>query len=354
VSKGLARLIHASEQKETLLISCRSSFVRRCLFLALALCSVFLCGCRATEARDAAELPFTLKQIGPNVWAAISNPKSTAAAGANMGVVIVDDGVAVIDTSTGVDADGNFGTATATQLLATIRSLTPLPVRFVIHTHYHFDHVAANAVFADAGATVLAHRNVRGWIHSENLRMFGSGITTSQKAFIEALRAPDITYDQGVDLHLGAREIHVRTFPGHTGGDSVVLIPDAKVVFAGDLFWRNTVPNLVDASTTPWLDSLDTLTTNEADATFVPGHGDVGNAQDVAAFREYLVTLRTLVADAQAVGKSGEALVDSVIPALSDKYKDWDSFKDLARRNILEEAAELVGKKRTPQAQPAK
>jgi cyclase len=323
--------------------------MNRRLFLAFALCSFFLCACGATGVQDAAERPFTLKQVGPNVWAAISNPKSKAPAGANMGFVIGDDGVAVIDTSTGVDADGNFGTDTVTQLLAAIRTLTPLPVRFVIHTHYHVDHVAANAVFVDAGATVLAHRHVRDWIHSENLRMFGSDITPPHRAFIEALRPPAVTYDQDVDLHLGSRAIHVRSFPGHTGGDSVVLIPDAKVVFAGDLFWRNMLPNLMDASTKPWIDTLDTLATKEANATFVPGHGDVGNAQDVAAFREYLATLRTLVADAQALRQSGEALADSVLFALSDKYDGWDSFKVLARRNILETDAELVGKKRIPQ-----
>jgi glyoxylase-like metal-dependent hydrolase (beta-lactamase superfamily II) len=156
-----------------------------------------------------------------------------------------------------------------------------------------------------------------------------------------------------VDLYLGAREIRVRGFPGHTGGDSVVLIPDAKVVFAGDLFWRNMVPNLMDASTQPWIDTLDTLATTAADATFVPGHGDVGHAQDVTAFREYLATLRTLVADAQALRQSGEALADSVMLALSDKYSGWDSFKDLARRNILETDAELAGTKRIPQGPPA-
>jgi cyclase len=314
----------------------------------------FLCVSCATSAPDAAEPPFALKQVGPNVWAAISNPKSKAPAGANTGFVIGDDGVAVIDTTASVDADGNFRTEPAKQLLATIRKLTKLPVRFVINTHYHLDHVGANAVFVDAGATVLAHRNVRGWIHSDNLRMFGKDIKPQQKAFIEALLPPTVTYDQSMDLYLGSREIRLRSFPGHTGGDSVVLIPDAKVVFAGDLFWHNMLPNLIDASTKPWIDTLDALVKNEADATFVPGHGDVGNAQDVAAFREYLATLRKLVSDAQTLRESDEALADAVMPALSDKYNHWDSFKDLARLNILETDAELTGKKRIPQAQPTK
>ena len=57
------------------------------------------------------------------------------------------------------------GTDTARETLAALRTLTKLPVRFVINTHYHMDHVGGNAVFVEAGATVLAHRNVRGWIH---------------------------------------------------------------------------------------------------------------------------------------------------------------------------------------------
>ena len=316
--------------------------------------SILLCVSCATGARDTGEPPFTLKPVGRNVWAAISNPRSKAPAGANTGFVIGDDGVVVIDTSASIDADGQFGTEPARQLLAAIRTRTTLPVRFVINTHHHLDHVGGNAVFADAGAMVLAHRNVRGWIHSENTRLFGTHITPQQKVFIEALLPPTVTYDQGMDLFLGSREIRVRSLPGHTGGDSIVLIPDASVIFTGDLLWCKMLPNLIDASTRPWIDTLDTLAKNEADSTFVPGHGDVGHVQDVEAFREYLATLRKLVSDAQAVRKSGEALADAVMPTLSDRYSRWDSFKDLARDNILSLDAELSGTKRIPQAQPAR
>ena len=91
---------------------------------------------------------------GPNVWAAIANPNAKVQAGGNAGFVIGDDGVAVVDTFMGTEA--------ARQLLAEIRQRTELPVKFVVNTHYHFDHVAGNAVFVEAGATVFAHRNVRG------------------------------------------------------------------------------------------------------------------------------------------------------------------------------------------------
>ena len=326
----------------------RSERLAQCFPLA---CVLFFCVSGATKAQ---ELPFTLKQVGPNVWAAISNPKSKVAAGANTGFVIGTDGVVVIDTSASIDAGGTFATDPAKQVLAAIRTVTHLPVKFVINTHHHWDHVGGNSVFAEAGATVLSHHNVRGWIHAENLRMFGSDIKPPQKAFIEALRPPSVTYNDTLNLYLGSREIQVWNLPGHTGGDSVVLIPDAKVAFTGDLFWRNMLPNLMDASTKPWIDTLDMLAKTQADATFVPGHGEVGTVQDVTSFREYLVTLRNLVSEAHASGKSGDAVVAGVMPALRDKYSGWDgdAFDYFAKSNILDLDAELRGNKRIPQPGP--
>ena len=157
-------------------------------------CIVLICFCCEISAQGVAEPLFTLKQVGPNVWAAISNRA------ANTGFVIGDDGVVVIDTTASVEADGDFSPEHGKQLFAAIRKLTNLPVKFVINTHYHFDHVAANTVFVGAGATVLAHRNVRDWIHSENLRMFGNDIKPQHKRFIDALLPPAATYDQAVDL----------------------------------------------------------------------------------------------------------------------------------------------------------
>jgi cyclase len=322
-----------------------------CLVLAFCL---GLGGCGAPNAQDTTEPSFTLKEVGPKVWAAIPNPKSSAPALANTGFVVGDDGVAVIDTTIGIDADGNFRTETAQQILAAIRRITKLPVRFVINTHYHMDHVGANAAFVEAGAIVLAHRNVRAWIHSEALRLLNKDTKPQYRAFFEELLPPTVTYDEGVELDLGSRTIRVQSFPGHTGGDSVVVIPDAKVVFAGDLFWREIVPTLVDASTQPLIDTLDTLAKNESGATFVPGHGELGNVADVLAFREYVVTLRTLIADAQAQGKSGEALADAVMPGLSARYSRWDGFEYAVKPNILETDAELRGKKRIPPADLAK
>lgn len=105
---------------------------------------VVLCVLGASGAPRASEPPFTLKQVGPTVWAAIDKEKATAPAAANAGFVIGDDAVAVIDTFWSGEA--------ATQLLARIHQLTKLPVKYVINTHHHLDHVAGNGIFAGAGA----------------------------------------------------------------------------------------------------------------------------------------------------------------------------------------------------------
>jgi len=286
----------------------------------------------------AAVPPFTLKPLDHNVYAAIDDAKGDS--GANAGFVIGDNGVLVIDTFE--------REAAAKQLLVEIRKLTNLPVKFVVNTHYHLDHVAGNAVFKEAGAVVLAQENVFDWIHSENLKFFGKDIKPEQKAMVEALAPPDVLYANGIDLKLGSRSITVIVRPGHTGGDSIVTIPDAHVVFCGDLFWNQTLPNLIDASTEPWTKTLEPFTDGTAALAFVPGHGEVGDAKDVKAFQGYLQDLRSMVSGPVKEGKTGDDLVNAVLPALKAKYGEWNFFPYFAKRNILDMAAELQGKKRTP------
>jgi glyoxylase-like metal-dependent hydrolase (beta-lactamase superfamily II) len=184
-------------------------------------------------------------------------------------------------------------------------------------------------VFQQAGAIVFAQRNVRTWIHTENLKFFGHDIKPEEKAMVESLGAPDAVYDSGVTLFLGSRKLEVRAYPGHTGGDSVVFIPDAQIVFTGDLFWRNTLPNLIDANTAAWIATLDSIAApSTPSATFVPGHGEVGTLPDVKAFRDYLAYLKNEVAQSVKEGKSNDALVVATLPALTERYGKWNLFKE--------------------------
>jgi cyclase len=287
---------------------------------------------------SAAVPDFQLQKIGNGIWAAIVNDEGLA--GGNAGFVIGDDGVAVIDTFQ--------DPRPAKALLAEIRKLTPLPIRFVVNTHYHLDHVSGNDVFAAAGATIVAHRNVRAWMRTENIKMLDPPVTPEKKARVQSLTLPTLVHDSHIELYLGSRRINVRYYPGHTGGDSIVSIPDAHVVFCGDMLWKEHVPNLIDASTKPWVESLDAMQKDYGPSTWVPGHGGVANAQDVVAFRKYLADLRAGVRREQAAGKSGDALVQALLPGLKSNYGQWGFFNDYAAADIEQMAQELSGTKRLP------
>ena len=284
---------------------------------------------------------FTIKPIGKGVYAAISGR-----AGGNTGFIIGDNSVLVVDTF--------ISQTPARDLLAEIRKITSLPVKYVVNTHYHLDHVAGNAIFTEAGATVIAHRNERAWVRTENLKFFqqnGATPTAEQRAQVASLVEPQITYDHIVEVNLGSRLVRVVYLPGHTGGDSVVYIPDANVVFAGDLAWNQRIPNLIDATTSAWIETLDKMMAAHPNATFIPGHGDVASVQDLRAFRDYLAALRESIQKAQAAGQSGDALTQTVLADLKPKYGAWPGFERLAPLNVQQTAAELAGTKKVPQGE---
>lgn len=284
---------------------------------------------------------FTLHEIGEGIWAAISSDDGRAVG--NAGFVVGDEAVAVIDTFQDPEA--------ARELLAAIRRVTKLPVRFVVNTHHHLDHVNGDDVFAAAGAAIVAHPNVRAWMRTENLRLMEAELTPALEKRVQSLALPDVGYQgSGVDLYLGSRRIEVRFYPGHTGGDSVVLVPEAKVGFCGDLLWKDHLPNLIDATTEAWIDTLDELQSRFGGFTLVPGHGGLAHGGDVSTFRQYLVELRAAVGQARTQGKNGSDLSNAVIPGIRASYGKWAWFEDFARLNIEQTAQELAGEKKVPVA----
>jgi glyoxylase-like metal-dependent hydrolase (beta-lactamase superfamily II) len=294
----------------------------------------------AVAQTSAAALPFTLKAIGPGVYAAIDGPKGES--GSNAGFVIGDDGVVVIDTFEDPKA--------AQALLGEIRRLTPKQVRFVVNTHYHIDHVAGDGVFRGAGANIIAHRNERGWVRTLNAHLFGGRITPAQTAAIAALALPDLTTDHDLTLWLGDRRVDVRVVHGHTGGDLAVAVPDAKVLFCGDLLWRRVSPNIIDGVVKDWIatESDFQALPDAAAWTFVPGHGELANVRDVADFQGYLEDLTVLTRAGRAAGMSGAGLVADVLPKMKSKYGDWAAFGYFAPLEIGFMDAELAGTKTIP------
>ena len=294
----------------------------------------------SAQENPVAPLPFVLKELGPGVYAAIDAPGHKA--GSNSGFVIGDDGVLVIDAF--------FHEEAAKALVAQIRRLTPKPIRYVVNTHYHLDHTGGDAVFRSAGAIIIAHRNVRDWLRTNNLGLFGDAITADLRTQIAALPLPDLVTDKDLTVWLGSRKIVVRTVLGHTGGDLTIYVPDAKVLFTGDLLWRKIAPNLIDGSVAEWTATdADFAAMNDSQhIRYVPGHGDVADIRDVRDFREYLLRLRQLVSGARKVGLSGEALVGAVLPKLRASYLDWAISDRAGSAEVRDMDAELAGTKRRP------
>jgi cyclase len=279
---------------------------------------------------------FRLVALGDGVYAAIANPGDRESVG-NAGFVLGENGVLIVDA---------FATgAAAEELLGKIRRMTRVPVRWVVNTHYHLDHVGGDAVFARAGAVLIAHENVRAWVRTENLK-WRAPIKPEEKAMLAGLVRPDITFRDELTVWVGDRKVAVLFRPGHTGGDAIVSVPRADVVFAGDLFWNATVPNTIDADTKAWIQTLDAFLIDFPKSAFVPGHGEVGHALDVRFFRDYVSGLRQTVQHGLASGQSGRALVDAVLPLHRTRFGAWRWFDQFAEKNIEFAEQELRDTKR--------
>jgi len=307
--------------------------VKRLIFAALV---VALSGAATAQA----PLPFVLKQVGPGVYAAIDGPEHKA--GSNAGFVIGDDGVLVVDAFFTQDA--------AKALVAEIRRLTPKPIRYVVNTHYHADHTGGDQVLRDAGAIIIAHRNVRGWVRTNNINLFGDRITPELKARIEALPLPDLVTDKDLTVWLGSRKVVVNNVLGHTGGDLTISVPDAKVLFAGDMLWRRIAPNLIDGSVKEWAatDAAFMRIPDAALTRYVPGHGDVADVKDVAEFRTYLLDLKRLVGEGRKAGLKDDALTRNVAPKLRALDPDWTISDRAIAAEVRYMDQELAGTKKRP------
>ncbi|WP_306598578.1 MBL fold metallo-hydrolase [Geothrix sp. 21YS21S-2] len=201
--------------------------------------------------------------------------------GGNVGLFVAADAALLVD--------GRFE-AGAPGLLQAVRTVTDKPVRYLVNTHVHRDHVGANAWMEKQGVTLVAHANVR------------ARLARTQQAGL-----PAICYGEEnpalrarMDLHLGASEFHLlHLAPGHTDGDTIFGYPQELVLAMGDLFFNGALP-FIDTQSGGSLDglvaTLDNLATWLPDGTkIIPGHGPVAAKKDLLRLRDFLRALQAHV-----------------------------------------------------------
>ena len=304
------------------------------------LAAVATAGLAQSHHRQAPADPFRLQPLSGGVHALYGR-------GGNVGFFVGPDAVLVVDSQFRDLAPG---------IVEKIKSVAEKPIRFLVNTHHHPDHVGGNEVFTRF-AVIVAHDNVRRRMlaspaeilkdypsRAETARKAGNEefarrleemIAWAQKVRVEEIPAPFVTFDSELRIHLGGETIHVwQTTPAHTDGDSVVYFEKANVLHMGDLLFNKVIPVIdVKGGGTPrgYLPALDSVLARlEPGTTIIPGHGEVTDAAGVKAFRQYIADLVELAKRARAAGKTRDAFVaEADLPA----YKDWNGYAQRFEEN---------------------
>ena len=214
--------------------------------------------------------------------------------GANTLVRVTPDGLIVVDTK-------NPGGDNFARVMEEIKSVSPLPVKFVLNTHHHPDHVGNNQAFIDAGATVLALDALKTRMASDPRTKDIPGLPTQ-------------TFAKDYVLKLGGAEVQAHSYGrGHTGDDTMVYFPDAKVVMVSDQI-SNATP-IVDfangGSAVEWTQILDGVLKLDFEMA-IPGRGEPKSRAEVEAFRGQFASLVSRASDAIKAGATRDTLAMQV------------------------------------------
>jgi glyoxylase-like metal-dependent hydrolase (beta-lactamase superfamily II) len=290
---------------------------RRGLRLALALAAML-----AMVLAQAAAPPVRAVEVAPDVWfvqgetalGSVDNRNFIS----NAGFVVTDAGVVVIDA---------LGSpALAEELIAEIHRVTLQPIRYVIVTHYHADHIYGLQAIKAAGATIVAHPAGREYLSSDTARLRLEASRQQLQPWVDD-KTQVIAADRWLDaddstLQVGTTAFRIRHVgPAHTPEDLVVHIPQRGALFAGDLVFRGRIPFVGQADSRQWIDSLNRLLEFKPKVV-IPGHGPVSTEPlaDLELTRDYLLFLR------QSMGEAARNL-----EPFAEAYArvDWSRFEGM-------------------------
>lgn len=236
--------------------------------------------------------------------------------GGNIVVFSGTEGKLLVDAGIGVSRP---------KIEAALAALGPVPPRYVVNTHWHWDHTDGNEWLHSLGATIVAHEGV--------LRRLSA--TTRVEDWDYTFRPwpaggrPTVTFKKDKTIKFGGETVLLRNFGvGHTDGDAVVYFKRADVLALGDIFWNGVYP-FVDNSTGGGIDEVirwvnASLALASERTVIVPGHGPVGTRAQLVEFRDMLVGVRERVARLKRQGKTVEEVVAARPTA--DYDAKWGGF----------------------------
>jgi len=230
--------------------------------------------------------------------------------GGNVGISDGADGLFIIDDQV---------RPVTKELLQAIRKISGKPIKIVVNTHYHEDHVGGNEAIGQAGAMIIAQDNVRKRMTTEQVSIFINATTPPYAR--DAL--PLVTFNDRMSLHMNGETVTAYHVPnGHTDGDSIIHFPVSNVIHMGDMFFNGLYPYVdLDAggSIQGIIAAADLALSLADDSTrIIPGHGPLGVTEDLRNYRDYLVAA---VANVQALVDEGMTLEQAVA---EQPTKAWD------------------------------
>jgi cyclase len=295
-----------------------------------------------------AEPLFDLKKVADGVYAAVARPRTPI--NCNAAVVVYDEGVLVVDT--------HSRPSSARALIEQVKSVTDMPVRYAVDTHFHWDHAQGNQAYPVAfprQVAIVASEATRESLKTEGLVRVKQQLEQaptqiadrrkrladekdpaararlqdeiaqyeSYQAELESMELvlPDLTFDKSLILHRPDRDIVLLFLGrGHTAGDVVAYLPQQKVVATGDLL-HGWMPFMGDSYPPEWVATLDQLGKLEFDW-IVGGHGDVKPRAHLTTFRNYLSDLVDETRRARERGEALDKAKASVAAALKPRYAE--------------------------------